>query len=97
MVAEAANGQIYPGAAVMDMELLHARAQGTNTKSLPKFTTNGYGELQEAITLAHRVELGVEPDHSWVLVPWGAIPEILHAAGKVHLLDVNTRMSLPRS
>lgn len=59
MAAEAANEKNIPGEAVDYLEMVRARARGTNTNILPKITTNDQGELREAIRHERRVELGL--------------------------------------
>lgn len=88
MAAEAANEKNIPGEAVDYLEMVRARARGTNTNILPKITTNDQGELREAIRHERRVELGLEPT---VLrsCPLGNRSEVLHAAGKVNYQDKN--------
>ena len=80
MAAEAANEKNIPGEAVDYLEMVRARARGTNTNILPKITTNDQGELREAIRHERRVELGLEPDRFYDLVRWGIASEVLHAA-----------------
>ena len=89
MAAEAANEKNIPGEAVDYLEMVRARARGTNTNILPKITTNDQGELREAIRHDGRVELGLEPDRFYDLVRWGIASEVLHAAGKVNYQDKN--------
>ena len=97
MAAEAANEKNIPGEAVDYLEMVRARARGTNTNILPKITTNDQGELREAIRHERRVELGLEPDRFYDLVRWGIASEVLHAAGKVNYQDKNALLPLPQS
>ena len=83
--------------AVDYLEMVRARARGTNTNILPKITTNDQGELREAIRHERRVELGLEPDRFYDLVRWGIASEVLHAAGKVNYQDKNALLPLPQS
>ena len=82
MAAEAANEKNIPGEAVDYLEMVRARARGTNTNILPKITTNDQGELREAIRHERRVELGLEPDRFYDLVRWGIASEYCTLPGK---------------
>lgn len=82
MAAEAANEKNIPGEAVDYLEMVRARARGTNTNILPKITTNDQGELREAIRHERRVELGLEPDRFYDLVRWGIASKYCTLPGK---------------
>ena len=96
MAAEAANEKNIPGEAVDYLEMVRARARGTNTNILPKITTNDQGELREAIRHERRVELGLEPDRFYDLVRWGTAKEVLAAAGKTYQ-DKNAYLPIPQT
>ena len=68
--------------AVDYLEMVRARARGTNTNILPKITTNDQGELREAIRHERRVELGLEPDRFYDLVRWGSPRKYCTLPGK---------------
>ena len=96
MAAEAANEKNIPGEAVDYLEMVRARARGTNTNILPKVTTTDQGELREAIRHERRVELGLEFDRFYDLVRWGIAKEVLQAAGK-NYQDKNALLPLPQT
>ena len=96
MAAEAANEKNIPGEAVDYLEMVRARARGTNTNILPKITTNDQGELREAIRHERRVELGLEFDRFYDLVRWGIAQEVLQAAGK-NYQPKNALLPLPQT
>ena len=82
--------------AVDYLEMVRARARGTNTNILPKVTTTDQGELREAIRHERRVELGLEFDRFYDLVRWGIAKEVLQAAGK-NYQDKNALLPLPQT
>ena len=97
MAAEAANEKNIPGEAIDYLEMVRARARGSNTNILPKVTTTDQGELREAIRHERRVELGLEFDRFYDLVRWGIAADVLHAAGKVNYQAKNALLPLPQS
>ena len=96
MAAEAANEKNIPGEAIDYLEMVRARARGSNTNILPKVTTTDQGELREAIRHERRVELGLEPDRFYDLVRWGTAKEVLAAAGKTYQ-DKNAYLPIPQT
>ena len=97
MAAEAANEKNIPGEAIDYLEMVRARARGSNATILPKVTTTDPGELREAIRHERRVELGLEFDRFYDLVRWGIAADVLHAAGKVNYQAKNALLPLPQS
>ena len=97
MAAEAANEKNIPGEAIDYLEMVRARARGSNANILPKVTTTDQGELREAIRHERRVELGLEFDRFYDLVRWGIAADVLHAAGKVNYQAKNALLPLPQS
>ena len=78
------------------LEMVRARARGTNANILPEVTTDNQSELREAIRHERRVELGMEFDRFYDLVRWGIAKEVLHAAGKTGYQDKHALLPLPQ-
>lgn len=97
MAAESANELGIAGEANTYLEMVRARARGSNPDVLPKITSLDQSVLREAIRHERRVELGLEFDRFYDLVRWGIAKEVLHAAGKVNYQDKNALLPLPQS
>ncbi|WP_329905084.1 RagB/SusD family nutrient uptake outer membrane protein [Porphyromonas pogonae] len=97
MAAEAANETGKPAEAVNYLEMVRARARGSNAAILPKMTTMNQIELRDAIRHERRVELAMEFDRFYDLVRWGIAKEVLHAAGKTGYQDRNALLPLPQN
>lgn len=96
MAAEAANETGKQAEAVDYLEMVRARARGSNNAILPKVTTTNQTELREAIRHERRVELGMEFDRFYDLVRWGIAKDVLHAAGKTNYQDRHALLPLPQ-
>jgi hypothetical protein len=97
MAAEAANELGNTGEASDHLEMVRARARGTNASLLPKVTTTNQAEMRDAIRHERRVELGMEFDRFYDLVRWGIAQEVLHAAGKTGYQEKHTLLPLPQN
>ncbi|MFA7390487.1 MAG: RagB/SusD family nutrient uptake outer membrane protein [Proteiniphilum sp.] len=97
MAAEAANELGSTGEASDHLEMVRARARGTNASLLPKVTTTNQAEMRNAIRHERRVELGMEFDRFYDLVRWGIAQEVLHAAGKTGYQEKHTLLPLPQN
>lgn len=97
MAAESANEKGIPGEANTYLEMVRARARGSNANILPKVTSMDPNILRTAIRHERRVELGMEFDRFYDLVRWGTAKEVLHAAGKVNYQDRNALLPLPQT
>lgn len=97
MAAEAANELGSTGEASDHLEMVRARARGTNASLLPKVTTTNQAEMRNAIRHERRVELGMEFDRFYDLVRWGITQEVLHAAGKTGYQEKHTLLPLPQN
>lgn len=97
MAAESANETGKQAEAVNYLEMVRARARGTNNDVLPKVTTTDQNELREAIRHERRVELGMEFDRFYDLVRWGIAKDVLHAAGKTGYQDRHELLPLPQT
>ena len=97
MAAESANELGRSAEALQYLEMVRARARGTNSAILPEVTTTDQGELRDAIRHERRVELGMEFDRFYDLVRWGIAREVLHAAGKTGYQDRHELLPLPQN
>jgi len=97
MAAESANELGRTDEALQYLEMVRARARGTNSAILPEVTTTDQGELRDAIRHERRVELGMEFDRFYDLVRWGIAREVLHAAGKTGYQDKHELLPLPQN
>ncbi|QRX63074.1 RagB/SusD family nutrient uptake outer membrane protein [Dysgonomonadaceae bacterium zrk40] len=97
MAAEAANELGSTGEASDHLEMVRARARGTNASLLPKVTTTNQAEMRDAIRHERRVELGMEFDRFYDLVRWGIAQEVLHAAGKTGYQEKHELLPLPQN
>ena len=97
MAAESANELGRTAEALNYLEMVRARARGTNNAVLPEITTTNQGELRDAIRHERRVELGMEFDRFYDLVRWGIARDVLHAAGKTGYQDRHELLPLPQN
>lgn len=96
MAAEAANELGNTTEARRDLELVRARARGTNLTVLPEIKSQDQSVLREAIRHERRVELGLEFDRFYDLVRWGVAVQVLHAAGKTNYQPKNALLPIPQ-
>ena len=85
MAAEAANelgGTQNTTDALAWLEMVRARARGSNAAILPKVTTTDQAALRAAIQHERFVELAMEEQRFWDIVRWGIDLTVLHDAGK---------------
>jgi len=87
MYAEAANELGNTTEALAKLEMVRARARGSNNNILPPVTTTDQDELRQAIRHERRVEMGMEHDRFFDIVRWGIAEDVLHAAGKTNYLN----------
>ena len=96
MAAEAANETGKSAEAVDFLEMVRARARGTNNAVLPKVTTTDKVAMRKAIQHERRVELGMEFDRFYDLVRWGIAKDVLHEAGKTKYQDKHALLPIPQ-
>ncbi len=99
MAAEAAcemGGEENLTAAKEYLEMVRARARGTNPDILPEVTTDDQDALRTAIRHERRIELAMEPGRFYDLVRWGTANEVLTAAGK-HYEERFALLPLPQN
>jgi hypothetical protein len=85
MAAEAANelgGAQNTTDALAWLEMVRARARGSNAAILPKVTTTDQNELRQAIHFERLLEFAMEEQRYYDLVRWGTDVAVLHKAGK---------------
>lgn len=99
MAAEAANelgGSQNTTDALAWLEMVRARARGSNNAVLPKVTTTNQGELRQAIRHERFVELAMEEQRFWDIVRWGIDVQVLHAAGKTNYQTKHRLLPIPQ-
>jgi len=82
MAAEAANELGQTADALTWLEMIRARARGSNAAILPEVTTTDQGEIRTAIRHERMVEFGMEEQRFWDIVRWKIDVDVMHAAGK---------------
>jgi hypothetical protein len=101
MAAEAANelgGTANTDEALMYLEMVRARARGSNAAVLPKITERNQAALRDIIRHERRVELAMEHERFFDLVRWGIAADVLHAAGKTGFVaGKHELMPIPQS
>lgn len=87
MAAEAANelgGVTNIAKSLEYLEMVRARARGSNASVLPKVITIDQTALRLAIRHERQVELGMENERFFDLVRWGIADDVLASAGYQH-------------
>jgi len=96
MAAEAANELGSTQKALDYLEMVRARARGSDNSVLPPVTTTDQVALREAIRHERRVELGMENERFFDLVRWGIVQEVMHAAGKTGYQPRHRYLPIPQ-
>ncbi len=86
MAAEAANELGQTSDALEYLEMVRARARGTNPSVLPEITETDQDLLRDLIRHERRIELAMEHERFFDLVRWGIASEVLQAAGKTNFV-----------
>lgn len=98
MAAEAANELGQTDVALANLELVRARARGSNGAILPKIVERDQALLRNLIRHERRIELAMEQERFFDLVRWGIADEVLDAAGKPGFTKGrNELMPIPQS
>ncbi|MBD0352581.1 MAG: RagB/SusD family nutrient uptake outer membrane protein, partial [Flavisolibacter sp.] len=100
MAAEAANelgGTQNTDDALKWLEMVRARARGTNNNILPKVTTTNQAALRKAIQHERLVEFGMEEQRFFDLVRWGIDVEVMGAAGKTNYQTKHRLLPIPQA
>lgn len=100
MAAEAANeigGAQNTTDALAWIEMVRARARGSNGAILPPVTSTDQATIRNAIIHERFVELGMEEMRFYDLVRWGIDITVLHAAGKTLYEAKHRLLPLPQS
>ncbi|MFC6997197.1 RagB/SusD family nutrient uptake outer membrane protein [Rufibacter roseus] len=99
MAAEAANelgGAANTDDALMYLEMVRARARGSNAAILPRITERNQAALRDIIRHERRIELAMEHERFYDLVRWGIAGEVLRAAGKNFVTGKHELMPIPQ-
>ncbi len=100
MAAEAANelgGAQNTTDALAWLEMIRARARGTNNAILPKVTTTDQAALRQAIRHERFVELPMEEQRFWDLVRWGIDVTVLPDSGSPNYQAKHRLLPLPQN
>jgi hypothetical protein len=100
MAAEAANelgGAQNTADALAWLEMVRARARGSNAAILPKITTTDQAELRKAIRHERLVELAMEEQRFYDLVRWGTDVDVLRKAGKTAYQTKHRLLPIPQA
>lgn len=81
MHAEASNELGDYDEALEKLEMVRARARGSNNDVLPEITTTNYNELKAAIQHERRIELAMEFERYFDLIRWNLATSILGPKG----------------
>lgn len=98
LAAEAYNETGNSGKALEYLNMVRARARGTNNFILPDVTTTAQSDLREKIYAERRVELAME-QHRWFdLARWGRIADVMSPLiGPNFVPNKNTLLPIPQS
>ncbi|MGJ7031101.1 RagB/SusD family nutrient uptake outer membrane protein [Niabella hirudinis] len=99
LAAEAANelgGAQNTTDALAYLEMVRARARGSNAAILPKVTTTDQAQLRDAIRHERMVELGMEEQRFYDIVRWKIDVVVLPAAGKINYQAKHRLLPLPQ-
>ena len=95
MAAEALNENNKPTEALQYLNMVRARARGSNNDILPDITTTDQVALREIIYLERRHELAMEGHRFWDLIRTGRAPQVLGPLGFVE--GKHELMPIPQS
>lgn len=96
LAAEAANETGDQVSALTYLEMVRARARGSNSDVLPRVTTQDQQELRAAIQHERQVELGMEDERFFDLVRWGIDIQVMHDAGKMNYQERHRLLPIPQ-
>ena len=97
MAAEAYNETGEIGKARDYLNLVRARARGTNNFILPDVTSNDQEELREIIYHERRVEFAMEQQRWFDLARWGRIADIMGPLKTSFVAPKNLLLPIPQS
>lgn len=97
LAAEAYNETGNPGKALEYLNLVRARARGTNNFILPDVTTTVQSELRDKIYKERRVELAMEQNRWFDLARWGRIAEVMDPLVADFDPNIHTLLPIPQS
>ena len=97
LAAEALNENGKAADALIYLEMVRARARGTNNFILPEVTTMNQAELREIIRHERRVELAME-QHRWFdLRRWGNAAEVMQRVDKAFVEGKHELLPIPQT
>ncbi len=97
LAAEAYNETDNSGKALEYLNMVRARARGTNNFILPNVTTTIKSDLREKIYAERRVELAME-QHRWFdLARWGRIADVMGPLMPNFVASKHTLLPIPQS
>ena len=97
MAAEAYNETGEVGKARDYLNLVRARARGTNNFILPDITTMDQAELREKIYHERRVEFAMEQQRWFDLARWGRIADVMGPLKPGFVAPKNLLLPIPQS
>lgn len=97
LAAEAMNENGKAADAMVYLNMVRARARGTNTFILPDVTTTDQAELREKIRHERRIELAMEQNRWYDLLRWGIVGETMVGVGKDFVAGKHELLPLPQS
>ncbi|MBI1225357.1 MAG: RagB/SusD family nutrient uptake outer membrane protein [Bacteroidetes bacterium] len=97
LAAEALNEDGKAADALVYLNMVRARARGSNNFILPEVTTTDQAELRTAIRHERRVELAMEQQRWFDLLRWGIAGERMRAVGKDFVDGKHELLPLPQA
>jgi hypothetical protein len=97
IAAEAYNEIGNPSKALEYLNMVRARARGTNNFILPNVTTTVQSELREKIYSERRSELAMEEQRWFDLARWGRIADVMGPLKPDFNASKNTLLPIPQS
>ena len=97
LAAEALNENGKSADALVYLNMVRARARGSNNFILPEVTTTDQSELREKIRHERRVELAMEQQRWFDLLRWGIAGETMKTVGKDFVDGKHELLPLPQT
>lgn len=95
--AEAYNEENNPAKALEFLNIVRARARGSNNFILPDVTTIDKDEIRESIYHERRVELAMEQNRWFDLARWGRLGDVMPLVQPGFMVVKHTLLPLPQS
>ena len=97
LAAEAQNELNNPMKALDYLNMVRARARGSNNFILPNVTTMDQSELREKIYHERRIELAMEQNRWFDLARWGRIASVMSLVQPNFVAPKNTLLPIPQA